>query len=83
MAPIAPVLTLPLVSILVAVTFPDATTFVVVTALLEKTFVNVTGPESEMVGTVSVPGTVTFVADRKSTRLNSSHVSESRMPSSA
>ena len=30
-----------------------------------------------------VPGTVLAVVDRKSTRLNSSHVSESRMPSSA
>ena len=34
---------------------------------------------SEKVGVVSV----VFVSDRKSTRLNSSHGSESRMPSSA
>ena len=32
---------------------------------------------------LAVGGVCTFLADRKSTRLNSSHVSESRMPSSA
>ena len=37
-------------------------------------------------GTIPLPGalvTVSAQTDRKSTRLNSSHVSESRMPSSA
>ena len=34
-------------------------------------------------GTTDIPETGMWWADRKSTRLNSSHVSESRMPSSA
>ena len=32
---------------------------------------------------ISVDGNVHFTGDRKSTRLNSSHASKSRMPSSA
>ena len=39
--------------------------------------------ESEGLILLTNDGEVTFRADRKSTRLNSSHVSESRMPSSA
>ena len=34
-------------------------------------------------GAAHLPGMVASLTDRKSTRLNSSHVSESRMPSSA
>ena len=37
----------------------------------------------EHIGSTSVPGLSAKPIDRKSTRLNSSHVSESRMPSSA
>ena len=45
-----------------------------ITKLLEKHFPRMPGAQNELPD---------FPADRKSTRLNSSHVSESRMPSSA
>ena len=45
-------------------------------------YANLTG-EEVVVDAYCGTGTIGIVADRKSTRLNSSHVSESRMPSSA
>ena len=36
-----------------------------------------------LIQSLAVPGTTKLVLDRKSTRLNSSHIQKSRMPSSA
>ena len=58
---------------------------VVVDVVLEDVVVVAVGTVVVVVGVVVVVVVVfvTTIADRKSTRLNSSHVSESRMPSSA
>ena len=49
-----------------------------VTALLD------TDPDIEIVATAATPSeALAATADRKSTRLNSSHIQKSRMPSSA
>ena len=78
-----PVRTLVAASIGNAVEWFDWTIYATFAVYFSSQFFDSSSPTLALIGTTSTYALAFFFRDRKSTRLNSSHSGESRMPSSA